>query len=55
MDRIFYCILGILIPFLGTSVGSAFVFFLKKNINVKFHKLMIGFASGVMLQQVCGH
>ena len=37
MDRIFYCILG------------TFVFFLKKNINVKFHKLMIGFAIGVML------
>ena len=49
MDKILYSILGILIPFIGTSLGSGFVFFLKKNINEKFHKLMIGFAIGVML------
>lgn len=49
MYSIFYCILGILIPFIGTSLGSAFVFFLKKNINVNFHKAMIGFAIGVMI------
>ena len=49
MNKILYSILGILIPFIGTSLGSGFVFFLKKNINNKFHKLMIGFAIGVML------
>ncbi len=49
MENILYSILGILIPFIGTSLGSAFVFFLKKNMNEKFQKLMIGFASGVMI------
>lgn len=49
LNKILYCILGILIPFIGTSLGSSFVFFLKKNINEKFHKFMIGFAIGVML------
>ena len=47
--KILYCILGILIPFLGTSIGSFCVFFLKNNLNNKFEKLLIGFASGVML------
>lgn len=49
MNSIFYCVLGILIPFIGTSLGSAFVFFIKKNINALFHKSMIGFAIGVMV------
>ena len=46
---ILYCLLGILIPFIGTCIGSFFVFFLKKGINPLFHKMMIGFASGVMI------
>jgi len=49
MENILYSILGILIPFIGTSLGSAFVFFLKKNMNENFQKAMIGFASGVMI------
>lgn len=49
MENILYSIIGILIPFIGTSFGSAFVFFLRKNMNEKFQKLMIGFASGVMI------
>lgn len=49
MSKELYSLIGILIPFLGTSLGSFFVFFLKKNINFKFQKLMLGFASGVML------
>jgi ZIP family zinc transporter len=49
MKDILLCILGILIPFIGTSLGSFFVFFLKKNLNNKFQRLMIGFASGVMI------
>ena len=49
MKDILFCILGILIPFIGTSLGSFFVFFLKKNLNNKFQKLMVGFASGVMI------
>ena len=49
MENILYSVLGILIPFIGTSFGSGFVFFMKKNMNEKFQKLLIGFAAGVMI------
>ena len=49
MKDILYSIGGILIPFIGTSLGSGFVFFMKKNINEKFQKLIVGFAAGVMI------
>ena len=49
MENILYSILGILIPFAGTSFGSSFVFFMKKSINVNFQKLLVGFAAGVMI------
>ena len=41
--------LGIIIPFIGTSLGSAMVFLLKDKINEKLQKLLIGFAAGVMI------
>ncbi|MFR1983310.1 MAG: ZIP family metal transporter [Christensenellaceae bacterium] len=41
--------LGILVPFIGTSLGAAMVFLLKKEINPKIQKLLLGFASGVMI------
>lgn len=41
--------LGILIPFIGTTLGVACVFFLKNNINAKVQKALLGFASGVMV------
>ena len=37
-------LLGILIPFIGTTIGASFVFFMKKNINKKFEQILIGFA-----------
>ncbi len=40
---------GIMIPFLGTSLGAAMVFFLKKQISGNLQKLLTGFASGVMV------
>ncbi len=49
MKDILFSICGILIPFIGTSIGSFFVFFLKKDLNNKFQKILIGFASGVMI------
>ena len=49
MENILYSILGILIPFVGTTLGSGFVFFMKKNINDKFQKLLMGLAAGVMI------
>ncbi|MBR3002914.1 MAG: ZIP family metal transporter [Clostridia bacterium] len=41
--------LGLLIPFLGTTLGSAMVFFMKNKMNVKVEKVLLGFASGVMI------
>ena len=40
---------GLLIPFLGTTLGSAMVFFMKNKMNGKIEKLLLGFASGVMI------
>lgn len=42
-------ILGILIPFFGTTIGSAMVFFMKNTLSKKVEKLLLGFASGVMI------
>lgn len=42
-------ILGLLIPVLGTTLGAATVLFMKKQINQVLEKLMLGFASGVMI------
>ncbi len=40
---------GILIPFLGTLLGSACVLMMKNNLSMKVHKLLAGFAAGVMV------
>ena len=40
---------GILIPFLGTILGAATVFLLKDKLSKKIEKLLLGFASGVMI------
>ena len=39
----------LLIPFLGTTIGAAMVFFMKKEINKKLERLLLGFAAGVMI------
>ena len=41
--------LGLLIPFLGTTLGSAMVFLMKNKLNTKVEKILLGFASGVMI------
>ena len=41
--------LGLLIPFIGTSAGSACVFFMKDKLKDKVQKGLTGFASGVMV------
>lgn len=40
---------GLVIPFIGTTLGSAMVFFMKNKINNKVEKILLGFASGVMI------
>ncbi|MBE6213837.1 MAG: ZIP family metal transporter [Rikenellaceae bacterium] len=40
---------GLLLPFVGTSLGAAMVFLLKDQIAPWLQKLLLGFASGVMM------
>ena len=42
-------VVGLLIPFLGTVLGSAFVFLMKKEMSASLQKSLLGFASGVMV------
>ena len=42
-------VIGILIPFIGTSLGAAMVFFLKNEISDKLKRILTGFAAGVMV------
>ena len=37
------------IPFIGTTLGAAMVFFMKEKIAPKLEKALLGFASGVMI------
>lgn len=47
-DEVFLC-LGLMIPFLGTTLGAAMVFLMKKELNDTVEKILLGFASGVMV------
>lgn len=40
---------GLLIPFAGTALGSAFVFFMRREMPSLLQKALLGFASGVMV------
>lgn len=40
---------GLLLPLFGTSLGAACVFFMRKEMNRKLQKLLLGFAAGVMI------
>ena len=40
---------AVLLPFLGTVIGSAFVFFLKGKMNRTLQRCLTGFAAGVMV------
>lgn len=42
-------VIGILIPLIGTTLGAACVFIMKKEINELVNKGLIGFAAGVMV------
>ena len=42
-------LMGITIPLLGTTLGAAMVFLLKRNMPAQLQKLLLGFASGVMI------
>lgn len=40
---------GILIPFFGTSLGAACVFFMRGKLNTHIQRILTGFAAGVMV------
>lgn len=42
-------IVGLLLPMIGTTLGAASVFFLRKQINTNVQRLFTGFAAGVMV------
>jgi len=42
-------IIGLLVPFIGTSAGAACVFFLKKDLKESVQRALTGFAAGVMV------
>ena len=42
-------LIGLLIPFFGTVLGSSMVFLMKQKMNMKTEKILLGFASGVMI------
>lgn len=46
MTEIFW---GILIPFLGTSLGAACVFFMRRALGDLVQRSLAGFAAGVMV------
>ena len=41
--------IALMVPFLGTALGSAFVFFMKRDMPPLVQKILLGFASGVMV------
>lgn len=40
---------GLLLPFLGTTLGAGCVFFMKKSMNQMLQRALTGFAAGVMV------
>ncbi len=49
MSDLMKVIIGITIPFFGTTLGAAMVFLMKDELNVRLQKALLGFASGVMI------
>ncbi len=49
IDKMETVIIGLLIPFAGTALGAACVFFLRKDLNNSIQRVLTGFAAGVMV------
>ena len=45
----FNIFIGLMIPFVGTTLGAACVFFVKNQLKEGLQKSLLGFASGVMV------
>jgi ZIP family zinc transporter len=44
---------GLILPFIGTTLGSGVVLLFKNQINEKINKIFLGFSGGVMLAASC--
>ena len=42
-------LIGVLIPFIGTTLGASMVFLMKNKVNKRVEKLLLGCAAGVMI------
>ena len=42
-------VIGLLLPLLGTMIGSGFVFLMRDEMPARLQKALLGFASGVMV------
>ena len=42
-------VIALALPFVGTTLGAACVYFMKKGLSVVLEKTLIGFAAGVMV------
>ena len=49
MNKELWTSLGVIFIFLMTTLGSALVFFFKKDLSPNFKKIFLGFASGIMI------
>ena len=49
MNQTVYTIIGFTVIFVLNALGSAFVFFFKKDASPKANTLFLGFAAGVMV------
>lgn len=49
MNPVIISIIAISVILIGTTIGSTFVFFLRKNLSKKTYSLIMGFASGIMI------
>ena len=52
MNAIEITIISIVIIFAATTLGSSFVFFVRKKMSDKVFSLILGFASGIMIAAV---
>mgnify|MGYP000760653703 CR=1 FL=1 len=48
-DNFLNCSIGLLIPFVGTSLGAACVFFMRKTLSKSVQRALAGFAAGIMV------
>ena len=48
-NYIYQLVVGLLLPLVGTTLGCSMIFVLKKDMDKKVEKVLLGFASGVMI------